>query len=195
MIIKIGGISVKVHPSVGRQHLSLLLNDQVQDHLGSYWSNLPSVEVYIFPRSWLTEETWREWYTCPEDSPNRRLPNPYGVRGWCEGEKSHIVVLVDDTETDESVLWLVVHELTHFALDHARFLRYMLALERDEIGQSHDYDQSDDEEHERNPEEVLCNRFATVFTGADRGRKWWRARMERRGVVKDSGGPKLEPAA
>lgn len=180
-------IRVKLH---GRHNLPSwvgFLGDLLdQSHLQHYWSTMGwHADVHVWPRSAMSPAWFARHYLnveCEDSDPRAQYPGRWGVRAWCCSVRRKIYLLVDDTETEASTLWLACHELGHLALARAPFTRFMLAVERDAIGQPHDYDQADDAEHERNPEEVLVNRWATGIVGSDYSRTWWRRRLEGRGI-------------
>lgn len=105
----------------------------------------------------------------------RQVPVPDGsFRAWANGDT--IRLLVDDSETPESVAWLLLHELAHVAVTHSPLLRqaYRHRPKPD------DY-LVDDDVHEAWPEERLANRVATElmpllgYPRALRARRWWRS--------------------
>jgi len=128
------------------------------------------VEVELHPRSgvgavWAREHGGRSGL--PED--------PYAFRAW--SREGRAILFVDDTETRDSVLWLLVHELAHLDLPHSRLLR---AAYRDRVRHP-DY-LKDDQAHEMDPEEQLANTVADQVLsrfGRPSGlhRLWWRRRV------------------
>lgn len=119
--------------------------------------------VEIVPRRDL-EAAWQMSH------PGTRPPaRPYAFRAWTNG--SHAVILVDATETRESVLWLLWHELAHQEIDvHLPLARALRAVPRPEGYLV------DDDAHEAWPEERLANAVANQGRGRVLDRRWWRRR-------------------
>lgn len=103
---------------------------------------------------------------------------PYAFRAFARGDR--IAILVDETETPASVLWLLGHELAHAELSNTKLLR---AAYRS-IPKSTAY-MTDDDTHEAHPEEQLANLVAdrvcaqAGFCEQGMDRRWWRERVER----------------
>lgn len=100
---------------------------------------------------------------------------PYSYRGWCDYRR--IVVLVDETETPDSVLWLTYHELAHMACSRTRMIDQAMDQENKNEGRK-GYEWKDDAGHEADSEERLVNRVATAWSGGkEYARPWWRPRV------------------
>lgn len=123
--------------------------------------------VNLFPRS-MVVEVWEA------DHPDRDYPytDEYKFRAYQNGREAFI--FVDDTETKDSVRWLIMHELTHMGLRTLPELWYEYQLKTPE-----DYDKTD-EAHEADPEEMLANQVAREYVGVNYPRTWWRERVERK---------------
>ena len=142
------------------------------DDLASLACALTSdVEVELHPRAKVAS-VWAQ------EHEGRVLPvDRYAFRAFSNGRRA--VLFVDDSETRDSVLWLLVHELAHLELPQSRLLEEVYRnRERDP-----DY-LRDDEAHEADLEEQFANRVADAMmlrlgrpTGLDR--RWWRARVRR----------------
>jgi hypothetical protein len=103
---------------------------------------------------------------------------PYSYRGWCRGWNGEIIVLVDETETPESLQWITYHELGHLACANLTFVDN--AWEKENKLEGRDtYNWKDDAAHEADSEEQFCNRIATAYCdGKLMGRFWWRPRVD-----------------
>jgi hypothetical protein len=106
-------------------------------------------------------------------------PKTYGWRAVAErpnGRKgTRILVLVDETETRDSVKWLLLHEFAHALVTATPTLAETLRAEKRPDG----YPQNDDA-HEAVFEEEVANAFADRLApvpGLDR--RWWRERTRR----------------
>lgn len=128
-------------------------------------------EVHFGPRVDLAAEFARQF---------GRAPRPYSLRAWARRELGRAWVWVDHTETRDSALWLLLHELTHLELRGTGLLYAAVQAPR-----ADDYDT--DSGHEADPEEQLANHIATQGLGLLLGgpvvpmdRLWWRARVNAR---------------
>jgi hypothetical protein len=128
--------------------------------------------VIFHPR----QERKRAWR---EDHPGQNPPgNPYSFRAYTIGNTTRI--FVDDTETRDSVGWLLLHELAHAVLNGTPHLaRPLRRLPRPARYAT------DDAAHEAVPEEQVANRVADLLAtrlGGQPGlnRPWWRAQTRKR---------------
>jgi hypothetical protein len=104
-----------------------------------------------------------------------RPEEPYSYRGWCSG--SEILLLFDETETTDSIEWILYHEIGHAVCGRARMFDDAMARENDIEGRTH-YEWKDDIGHEADSEERLVNRMANAYMeGKERARPWWRPRV------------------
>lgn len=111
-------------------------------------------------------------------NPGRRLPGLYAFRAWNRAD--HIHLFVDDTETRESALWLLLHELGHSITNQDPWLRQKLHS----VPKPVDY-LTNDLAHEAYPPEQAANDIANrlaVQLGIPRDldRLWWRQRVRSR---------------
>ena len=119
-------------------------------------------------------EARRRWrLDHPQGAP---YPGDYAYRAYTRG--SRVLLLVDNTETRDSVIWLLVHELAHVAVDNSALLKSAFRS----IPRPPGYP-ADDDAHGQVPEERLANLIADQWgpilgytPGLDR--KWWRRRVE-----------------
>lgn len=131
-----------------------------------------SVQVQIWPRSQLL----RVW---AQDNPGKPLPG--GSHGFRAYTRDRVVkVFVDPTETRDSVLWLLHHELAHVGVTQTPGLVRSLRRAPRPAGYPHD-----DEAHECHPEERHANAVADAWMallGRPEGldRLWWRKRVSGR---------------
>lgn len=155
----------------------------LQEWVHTYYPSV-DVTIHILPDSEkraIYDQTHEGWEYKGDDS----------FRAFNMLKEKIIYIFVDDAETQDSMLWLVFHELTHTAISNEILLAYYFAHKRDDFlldthGITIDQYFADetislrDDVHENLPEEVFCNQVATRIVGADYSRPWWR---ERRALV------------
>lgn len=153
------------------------------------WENLAPVNVHVWDRRLVDGN--QAWWTEIQGSraPRPDVPPAYSYRAFAKQREREIHVLLDETETADSLLWIVLHELTHIALNDARFLRYMFAHEDESAGRDGAFvpGRDDDAAHEALAEEQFCNRVASSFflgNAPSFDRAWWRARVEAQMAVR-----------
>lgn len=143
----------------------------ISDHV------VANVHVLLRPRADLAA-LWA--WSHPDNPALPRLP-AYAFRAWCIPSKNEIVILVDGTETPQSITWLLLHELVHRELRHSPLIAEALGRVR----KPHNYLTSDDA-HQAHPEERICDWIATIWYRKlgyappwRMDRRWWRARVRR----------------
>jgi hypothetical protein len=92
-------------------------------------------------------------------------------------------VLVDATETPESVAWLMAHELSHQVVFQNPKFRAQLDARR-----PRDLDPASDAFHAVDPQELWCDHQATQIFGRRLDRAWWRRRTPRQETYGACGG-------
>jgi hypothetical protein len=137
---------------------------------------------------WMPTPSWLAWLgkMPPKGTvlefirrPEHPLGNKYPYRAVAQqrlGGGTDIRVFVDETETPDSVKWLVLHELAHVLVTAEPTLAETLRAQPRPPGYPHD-----DDAHEAVLEEKLANTFADRLApvpGLDR--RWWRKRVEHR---------------
>lgn len=132
-----------------------------------------NLEVEYVPRNQVGQ-VWRR------DHAGREMPvNLYAFRAYSRGNKA--VLFVDDTETQASATWLLLHELAHLELPSASLLYSAYRS----IPKPPNY-LTNDAAHESHPEEQLANHVATEtmsklgLPGKALDRLWWRQRVRRK---------------
>lgn len=118
-----------------------------------------AVDVYVWPRSMAKEGVGRSG----ED---------YAFRAVSRGPIVH--VLVDETETRDSIRWLIAHELGHQRVRQTG-LRSFFGL-----GAPTDIDPAGDLYHDLSAEERWADGLATRTFGERLDRAWWRKRAPKR---------------
>jgi len=136
--------------------------------------------VELYPRSSVAEvwESQHPGQTYDKDE--------YAFRAYTS--KNRAVVFVDKSESKESALWVILHELAHMELYGSP---YLFRAYRS-IPMPDDYS-TNDEAHEADPEEQMANLVATQWMGRlgygerEFRRPWWRRRVALlRSLVKES---------
>jgi hypothetical protein len=140
----------------------------------------PGAEDWVPGPEWLA---WAGGFVPPHTevvfARRKEGPQRYGWRAVAQrpnGRKgTHILVLVDETETRDSIKWLLLHEFAHALVTANPTLAETLRAEKRPEG----YPENDDA-HEAVFEEGLANAFADRFApvpGLDR--RWWRERTRK----------------
>jgi hypothetical protein len=129
---------------------------------------VPASVEYI-PRT-MVESVWERDH--PGGDP---FPGRYAFRAYTRGDQ--VRMFVDSTETPQSALWLLVHELAHIAVDS----NDLLDLAYRSFPRPPGY-RTNDAAHEAWPEEQLANDVADQWgqrLGYPPGlnRLWWRKRV------------------
>ena len=101
-----------------------------------------------------------------------RASEPYAFRAFTRGPDSF--VFVDDTETPDSIAWLMAHELAHGQLEDAPRYRALLDARSPRL------DPQSDLFHELDPEERYADSVAHQVTRLSLNRAWWRDRVKGR---------------
>jgi hypothetical protein len=125
------------------------------------------VLVEVVPRS-LVRELWAR------DMGSKPFPGAYAFRAYTRGCK--VVLLSDATETAQSLVWLLLHELAHVQVNDRPLLEEAFRSTPRPPGYV-----SNDEAHEAWPEERFANQMADALApsfGSRPGlnRLWWRTR-------------------
>jgi len=124
--------------------------------------------------------------------PEHPLGKKYPYRAVAErrgGDRTDIRIFVDETETPDSVKWLVLHELAHVLVTAQPTLAETLRAQPRPSGYPHD-----DDAHEAVLEEQVANAFADKHAptpGLDR--RWWRQRVKER--MTPAQPPSVRPAS
>lgn len=99
-------------------------------------------------------------------------------------ERKHLLIFKkDNVETEESVKWLIMHEITHaYVSEYLLKLRDLENLAVNELAtrlEINAYKEivENDGLHEDLPEEVFANAIATAIVGGNYDRFWWRKRI------------------
>lgn len=128
------------------------------------------IKVKIFPRR-MVREVWRhEMYGQPF------LLKPYSFRAFARGNE--IVIFDDSTETNASLLWLLLHEVGHIWVTRTPKLRKQFRSKLLPSGYM-----TSDSAHESAPEEQFANMMADTWYKEYSGqsgsfhRLWWRDRV------------------
>lgn len=100
----------------------------------------------------------------------RKPARQYAFRAFTRNGESHL--FVDETETPDSIAWLLGHELCHQEIAKQPRVKRML-----DKGRPQDLDPAGDRFHEEDPEERRCDDRATRIVGYRTDRKWWRKRV------------------
>lgn len=166
----------------------MLFLDDVQfntEHINIFINgfNIKNIDIVIAsekrkPMYWMLNEYYQ---TLP-------FPGHNIFRAWSSHDEKSIVIFKDEVETEESLIWLLIHELTHLEIRLAPWLLIYSGLfyEAENIRKNlnvslHDYCQmirENDDLHENDPEEKLCNYVATTLVGKSYDRHWWRERKK-----------------
>lgn len=130
--------------------------DKIEGYFGP---KIPEAEIWVVPRSMEAEIM------------GQAPPAPYSFRAVTRGNRSY--VLVDGTETPDSVAFLIAHELAHQAL------RKILGL-KEALAEARPSSQTpwDDHFHEVDPEERYCDGIAARILGTWYDRDWWREQVQ-----------------
>lgn len=151
------------------------LTIEMLKRLRSWDVPMKALPVYFYHRR---ESESTKWMSMWDQRSQYSTPGaPYGYRAWCSYD--HILMLVDETETPESLEWVFYHELAHAVCNKARMFDQAMEREnRNEGRKFYEWRDDDDEGHEADSEERLVNRIATAYTGGkERARPWWRPRV------------------
>lgn len=99
-------------------------------------------------------------------------------------ERKHLLIFKkDNVETEESVKWLIMHEITHaYVSEYLLKLRDLEVLAVNELATRLEINSykgivENDGLHESLPEEALANAIATAIVGGNYDRFWWRKRI------------------
>lgn len=141
-------------------------NGDIVNFLAKFFTKKVRIEIY--PRS-MVGTIWSKDHGCKPYTKDYYAFRAYAGKDYCK-------IFVDETETKESALWVLLHELAHISLACAPYLfKAFRHLTPD------DYFESDDA-HERDPEEQMANSMAMSWMdmlGYGKvcyPRHWWRKR-------------------
>ena len=158
-----GNISINWHPDAERWAPPY----RVMKKIHSLFPHKP-IDIAIYPRYMIKEVYAADRCGKPYDK------EYYAFRAYAG--KDYCRIFVDETETPDSALWVMLHELAHIALASSPYLfvayRHLTPS---------DYFESDDA-HERDPEEQMANAMATAWMDmlgygkVSYPRYWWRDR-------------------
>lgn len=152
----------------------------------------PGTEPWLPPQAVLDQiSAWLAGPATLEIHPRAALPavwarehggrplnrDPWSFRAWAVKAQRRVFFFVDETETPQSVLWGLLHELGHLDLTGAGVVQAAVIYPR-----TASY-MDTDEGHEADPEEQLVNWAALHLLGKlgyeprTYDRHWWRQRV------------------
>ena len=160
--VKLGCLTVLSHAG-----LAVPIPDAVWHKLatGPYLDRPLLVE--LVPRL-LVQELWAR------DMGTRPFPGVYAFRAYTRDQR--VVLLSDPTETPQSLVWLLLHELAHVQVNSRPLLDEAFRSVPRPTGYL-----TSDEAHEAWPEERFANQMADILAPAFGSRPglnriWWRSR-------------------
>ncbi len=171
--------TVRGRPFVDYYNLRVVYHPNVYD-----WMPTPSWLAWLGQKA--PAGTVLEFIRRPEHPLGKKYPYR-AVAQQRVGGGTDIRVYVDETETPDSIKWLVLHELAHVLVTAEPTLAETLRSQPRPRGYPHD-----DDAHEAVLEEQVANTFADKLApvpGLDR--RWWRQRVEKRMTLN----PTLNPAS
>jgi hypothetical protein len=168
-------VSLVFHRDVPSWAVDALTSESHSQQICENWrSNAPPVTVHVFHRSEVETVDWKRNWEDWLGYHTKAYRPPYGYRGWCKYHDKEVVLLVDETETSDSLRWLFWHELGHMAVGASPLINKHF----DRVnGPGFRYDWQDDDAHEACAEEQFVNALATRLVGGDYNRHWWRRRV------------------
>lgn len=122
------------------------------------WAGFPAYTIELWERQKADTNIW--WDALPRHG-DLKYKGPYSYRAFCDHPTEKIVMLIDDTETVWSIIWVLLHEMTHAALNMNTFLRE--AMHREEQIEA---------------EERFCDHIATLYVTVSYNLAWWRPRVQ-----------------
>jgi hypothetical protein len=171
-------LSMVHHRDVPEWARAVFTSTTMLNNLAVLWRiTMPHVTTHVFHRSEAHTVAWANEWVLKHNPELKQHAPPYYQRGWSSYACREIVLLVDETETPESLAWIFYHELAHIAVDHVPYLAGVFNQEDREAGRTV-YEIGDDHAHEAHSIEQFCNRVATSYAGACYDRLWWRRRAD-----------------
>jgi len=124
-----------------------------------------------------------------QDNYFKSIPFPGNnvFRAWSKPTENKIIIFQDQAETELSIFWLIIHEITHIKLRTEWFLLYnTIKIETESLRKRLNISEEDclikeiyDNDFRNNdPEEVLCDRVANAIIGEVLDRNWWKNRID-----------------
>lgn len=158
------------HYGVADEFRDRLQSVRVFKNLRSAFRHYQDAVVHVFNRRETETVVWKQKWD--RDAKGR---DDYSYRGWCSGHE--IILICDETETPESLEWILYHELGHWVCNNTKF--FDDAMQRENTNEARTrYEWQDDVGHEEDSEERLVNRIATAYMGGkEYARPWWRPRV------------------
>ena len=131
------------------------------------------LKIRIFPRR-MVKTVWNH-----EKPDTPWLNKEYAFRAFARGSK--ISLFDDDTETSESLIWLLFHEIAHVCVSRTPKLRNHFRTMKKPQGYL-----TSDAAHESSPEEqfanMMANQWFKEFYGKSKSyhRLWWRKQVQKK---------------
>ena len=117
---------------------------------------------------------------------SKSFPGNDVFRAWSIPAERKSIIFQDQAETELSIFWLIIHEITHVKLQTEWFLLFnVINIERNillkelnyTINDYLDKGMRDDNFRNSEPEEILCDRVANAIIGEVLDRNWWKNRI------------------
>lgn len=174
--MRIGGGSVPNAEKIANEALLMMRDYNFYGKMLYDAIKASGLEIFILDESWC------------ERQGNRDMKQ---FRGYAK--EKEIVMFFTRFETEESMKWLLLHEIGHWALMQSIGCMSFMSIARQKHYQNKGmcngndtmyYNQQGFQEeyrkdavHDSDPEEHLANIFADGVMGASYGRPWWRKRI------------------
>ena len=123
-----------------------------------------------------------------QDNYFKSIPFPGNnvFRAWSKPTENKIIIFQDQAETELSIFWLIIHEITHVKLQTEWSLLFnVINIEKNNLLKELNYTindyldkgMRDDNFRNSEPEEILCDRVANAIIGEVLDRNWWKNRI------------------
>ena len=117
---------------------------------------------------------------------SKSFPGNDVFRAWSIPAERKSIIFQDQAETELSIFWLIIHEITHVKLQTEWLLLFnVINIERNILLKELNYSMNDyldkgmrdDNFRNSEPEEILCDRVANAIIGEVLDRNWWKNRI------------------